>query len=422
MVIRSGTLKRTSIHYVSILGSIFASLIVLIGSLWAFQRGANDFSVFYEAWTLVRSGRGADIYHATPDRFLYAPGFAWLFSPLSFFSRNSALAIWCFLKIGTLVFLVRSFSKQVKKQKSILTLGLGSWGVVFLARPLLIDLQYGQVNTFILGACAWGLLTHLKKTQANFWDGVSWIVLAIAAWTKLFPLPLLCIPFVMTRGVSTSRLGWERAGVGVGSLLIGLVPILTEGVQGTWKLYYHWKDALISRGLPLETHNQSFSAFLHHNFSGNPIHVIARGIEHPVFMGARWLNHHQISTLSLAWSLILGGILMGWIVRGVVKSSLRWIAIVIALLILPSHLVWKPYFIMGLPAVIFAASSRALFGAAGILLFLLENFSGFNWIGDEWGARLEGGAILLWVHLLLIGIVAWSSARSSLSEETRLIS
>lgn len=415
-------MKKATIHFASHLGWILALLIVLVGNFWAFQRGANDFSVFYEAWSLVRNGRGADIYHATPDRFLYAPGFAWLFSPLAFFNRNISLAIWCFLKIGILVFLVRSFSFQVKNQKPMMAFGLGSWGIVLLARPLLIDLQYGQVNTLILGACAWGLLNHSKKTQANFWDGLSWAVLAIAAWTKLFPLPLLCIPILITRGISSARLTWERTGVLLGSLLIGLIPLLTEGVQGTRNLYSHWKDSLISRGLPLESHNQSFSAFLHHYFSGNPTHVIARGIDHPLLMGASWLSSYEISTLSLAWALIFGGLLLGWILRGAVKPGVRWIAVTIALLILPSHLVWKPYFIMGLPAVIFAASSRILLGISWLSLLLLENFTGFNWIGDEWGARLEGGAILLWVHLFLIGIVAWSSAKSTLSEETRSIS
>ena len=38
--------------------------------------GGHDFAVFYEAWNLVAHGRGTEIYTTSPDRFLYAPGFA----------------------------------------------------------------------------------------------------------------------------------------------------------------------------------------------------------------------------------------------------------------------------------------------------------------------------------------------------------
>ena len=62
------------------------------------EHGAPDFTVFYTAWHLVLEGRGAEIYRESPDRFLYAPGFAWLLSPLAWLPRSAALAIWCFAK------------------------------------------------------------------------------------------------------------------------------------------------------------------------------------------------------------------------------------------------------------------------------------------------------------------------------------
>ena len=396
------------------LGLFLASFIVSIGTFWAFQKGANDFSVFYEAWRLVSSSRGADLYHATPDRFLYAPGFAWLFFPLGLLPKGIALAIWCFAKAAVVGWIVRSFS---------LALGYGwrglnaaAWGVVWVARPLLIDFQYGQVNTFILGACVWALLNHFQKKSNSILNYLCWTTLAVAAVTKLFPLPLLLVPFALTLGISEKKLWQERIGILIGLTLILLVPLVSQGTGGTFDLYHQWKDALISRGLPLESHNQSFSAFLHHVFSGQPIHVIAKGIAHPIQMGVAWLNQPVLSTLSVAWMLLMGGILFGWLLTGSSKRPLPWIAILIGLLILPSHLVWKPYFLMGLPAAVLAMTRWESAWPLLMALLALENFTGFDWVGSKFGAWFEGGAVFLWAHLILLGIIAYYAGEEPLFE------
>src|SRR5688572_26271382 len=78
--------------------------LVALGTWWAFQRGGHDFNVFYHAWKLVLSGQGQIIYQESPDRFLYAPGFAWLFAPLAWLPRDLALALWCFGKAAVIGF------------------------------------------------------------------------------------------------------------------------------------------------------------------------------------------------------------------------------------------------------------------------------------------------------------------------------
>lgn len=397
-------------HPFSILGWGFAVVVVSVGTVWAFKKGAHDFSVFYEAWALVLQGRGAEIYHETPDRFLYAPGFAWILSPLAWIPREAALALWCLAKAAVLIFMVRAFSFSSTA---------GIWGVVLLSRPLLIDLQYGQVNVLILGACAWALLGHLREKQALLMDFLSWAVLGFVAMAKVFPLPLLLIPFWVTKTLPSKKIWTERMGILLGIVTVGLAPLCTEGIQGTVHLYSQWKEALIAKGLPLESHNQSFSAFLHHYFSGVPTHVIARGIDHPVLLGSGWLTQDQISVLSMAWFFMAAGILLGWILRSGMLKPLHWISVVLGLMILPSHLVWKPYFVFGLPAAILAVSAekKPWFLLVGVLL--LENFSGFDWVGDRLGAHLEGGSVLLWVHLALISFtgcsVAWNSRKRSFS-------
>src|SRR5690349_12798232 len=85
-------------------GLFLVGLISLWGLSRAFVRGGKDFAVFYEAWRLVTLGRGIDVYRVSPDRFLYSPGFAWLFSPLGFLPREIALAIWNGAKLGLLGF------------------------------------------------------------------------------------------------------------------------------------------------------------------------------------------------------------------------------------------------------------------------------------------------------------------------------
>ena len=115
------------------LGVFAASLVVAMGTLWAFQRGANDFTVFYHAWQMVLDGRGALIYHfqETPDRFLYAPGFAWLLSPFGLLPRSVALAIWCFAKAAVIGYLVAEFKprRDSRGARDLAASGIAALGV-----------------------------------------------------------------------------------------------------------------------------------------------------------------------------------------------------------------------------------------------------------------------------------------------------
>jgi hypothetical protein len=150
---------------------VFATLavLVLVGTMWSFGRGGHDFAVFYEAWNLVAHGHGTEIYTNSPDRFLYAPGFAWILAPLGFFPEPLALAIWNFAKIAVIFLLVRAVGNKIVEESSSSSslpmerrtgFAIAAAGFILLARPLLIDFQYGQVNTFILGGSLWALLEY----------------------------------------------------------------------------------------------------------------------------------------------------------------------------------------------------------------------------------------------------------------------
>lgn len=399
-------------------GLMAASLLVATGTIWAYTRPSNDFSVFYAAWTLVLQGRGAEIYQATPDRFLYAPGFAWIFCFLALLPRGLALAIWCFGKAASIGLVVRGFGLPApgtgrERGGAFARAGLAAWAAVLLARPILIDFQYGQVNLLILGACAWALGRFCRPGSEGSWaDGLSWAALGIAALAKLFPLPLALIPFLSPStemSVPRGRLRWSRAGVVLGILVIFLIPAWAEGVHGAWTLLLGWRGALIERGLPLESHNQSFPAFLHHYLSGLPTEVIA---EHRrrILLGFPLLSRKAMDLLSLSWMMTLTGLILALIFRGPRPGARRggdrvsWMAALIGLLILPSHLVWKPYFVLGLPlgcvSISRARGDRAR-GVGLLILFAVVNLSGFDLLGQDLGARLEAACILLWAHLAL---------------------
>ena len=408
------------------LGLTLLLTVFITGVIRAYTRGANDFSVFYEAWRLVLAGQGAKIYVESPDRFLYCPGFAWVLAPLALLPRAAALALWCASKLGVLFFLIHKFSSfwscsldqpqnQKTQQDRILSWGLCVWGIVGLSRPLLIDLEYGQVNLLILGTCVWGLGCHIQRASKPFSIWFSWILLGLIAAAKVFPLPLLFVPWFVTRGLSQRKLWSERVASMIGFLTGLLLPILSEGVEGTLRLLQGWQEALLSKGLPLESHNQSFSAFLYHYLSGYPTRVLSEGVT-PLFFGVSLLSLQSISLLSLAWSLLMMGMLLGWIISGSNHSAWKWIAVAIGLMIVPSHLVWKPYFVMSIPLAVYLIQhtyeSKSRFGLIILCLFFTGiNFTGFDFLGHHWAASVEAASILLMIHLGMLTL----GARSSLS-------
>lgn len=370
-----------------------------VGTLWALQRGGRDFDVFYEASRLLVSGWGEQIYRVSPDRFLYAPGFAALFTPFLVLPRDLALVAWSALKA---LLVIASLYKLLGPQPTLRRWAAVAFGMVIVARPLLIDFQYGQINSLLLAVGILALLSFEEREPARVSPFLIWAGLAMLAVSKVFLLPLLALPWVLVGGRDPQRVRFARLGSALGAIVVLLLPLFMEGVRPGISLYGQWYAALLAKGLPLESHNQSFAALLLHYLSGIATPVISEG--RALQLGGKFLSASQIGALSLAWSAFAFAALSGWLLfRGRWQRSL-WIAVMLGLLILPSHLVWKPYFVFSLPlaTLLWKEREKRWFPALAGAFFIAINLTGFDFVGHALGARLEAASLLLFAHLALL--------------------
>jgi Glycosyltransferase family 87 len=406
-------------------GVFILALILIYGINRAYIRGSNDFSVFYEAWRLVLEGRGFEIYRVSPDRFLYAPGFAWILCGFGLVPKSISLGIWCLAKVLLLVLLIKKFASQLRAKSSDWAVATPVWGVILMAKPLLIDFEYGQVNLFILGACVWALVEHFDPKSSQIKESIAWFLFSIAAVAKLFPLPLLAVPWVVSQKIPIGKLKRERIFSIFGVCVALAIPLVSQKWSEVFHLFWDWRDALLARGLPLESHNQSFTALLYHYLSGQPTAVRSEGMT-PLNLGYGWLSGDKIALLSLFWTLFTLGILMGWIFSASKHSSLKWIAVAVGLIIVPSHLIWKPYFVMSIPVAILVLNQSLRMKNRWVGIFLIStlfaviNFSGFDFVGHHWSAHFEAASYLLVIHLFMIGMVAFSNSSLKFSIDKHL--
>jgi hypothetical protein len=386
----------------------FLSLGVLaLGIFWSLTRGAPDYRVFDEAGSLVLSGRFMAIYSETPDRFLYAPGFAWIFSPLSRIGTTAGLVFWGLFKASVLIHAFLLLGRELESRFRIHR-SQALWGLVVCARPLLIDFQYGQVNSLMLGAAVGAAMSFVcqepeRKTTLFYWMLLAWVGVA-----KLYVLPVLALIYLPSTWRNRS---WDSIRLAVVGMIasILLLPLIQVSIDQWETLYREWVLAIQTRGIPLETHNQSFFAFLERAFGGVPAHVVALYASRDFGLGPI-LSFDQIQKTAVALSFVMMA-LMIWILlrhsRGPIAMS-----VLVALLVLPSHLVWKPYAIFAAPvaSVIAAWAFGALrepkrihWGRWMILFagFCLMSLSTINLLGAEGIARFEGYSGLYWTHLAM---------------------
>jgi hypothetical protein len=380
---------------------------VAFGVLWAawigFSRGGQDFRVFHYAGKLVLEGRWDALYNEGPDRFLYAPGFALLISPLAAIPEAPALAFWLVATVLAFGAAMRALSRRSGAVPTALA-------VLFSMRALAIDLRYGQVNLLILSASIWALLTWTERRE----DGgdrkrlaAAWFVFALAAFAKIYPLALFLFPLVglFREGGRSRRSALVALLAAFAGAFILLVPPLF--ITGT---YPAWLDAIARKGLPTDTHNQSLLAFLVRVFGGEPFYSLGLGNQALRFQGVA-LSIATARGIWIGFSLVLAALFSFLAIRGEPSRERRrlvaWLGI--ALCFLPAHLIWKSYFVLAIPllAAIFGEAAknpvfRGKILIPAIVLGLFVASTSGSFIGPSAAGWLEALSPFLWVHLVIV--------------------
>jgi hypothetical protein len=195
---------------------------------------------------------------------------------------TAAALLWFFLKVGcTLVVFRWVFAFAAERGRPF-----PAWAqvatVLLSLRPIMSDLQHGNVNLFVLFLVA-GALTAFVRGR-DFWAG---LVLGLAVACKV--TPALFLPYFLWKRAWTTL-----AGAAAGLLLFlwpGLVPELVLGHDYNQRLVVSWYQNMVhpfvvegkvtsehnNQSLPglvarLATHSPSFSTFVRGHYTPTHFH------------------------------------------------------------------------------------------------------------------------------------------------------
>ncbi len=353
-----------------------------IGTYHGYRIGFPDLKVFLFAGQLIRGNQIFDLYFNSPDRFLYAPGFAWLAAWLLVFGSSAAIIAFQAIKFGLFALVLQRLSKRFGVLPVLLSLGA-------VARPLLIDLRYGNINLILLSLTLLAAIDSLEWRKSRG----AWAYL----WGVFSGAKLLTIPFA---GVYLFRRDYRSLFLSVlGILSIWCLPFMLLSVMGGGSLSIQWSEALRSKGLPLETHNQSVFAFLARVFTETPIPSLILGGREKVW-GLFGFELETMKRVFLGYVWVWLVVAFALLFRTARARAWEATFLLASILPLASHLVWKPYFLFLFPlAILVFRDERSrvpgLIGAVALnfasSVFLpplgsayFEAYCGFIWIQAFW--------------------------------------
>lgn len=340
-----------------------------------------DFKVFYvAAQNAIHSPEL--LYRKSPDRYLYPPSASLLFVPFAFSdSWNFHRWTWHFCLTALVIAMMLRFQWA------------GVAGVVLLMRYFIINFFYGQVNLVLLALLVFAVLSSQKKPRLS---AVAWGVASI--W-KLFPALFgfthLCLAWKEKKLQPLQA--WLVGGTAVVALV--LLPFLLWGSEISLQLYREFLLALEAKGLPLNSHNQSFLALLMRLFTTQvfELHSVAY-----VKWGLYEIAPPILKLISYSLMLVLSG--FAW--KKAYERGSQWdflCATCFSILFL-SHIVWKDYFTFLFPPIV------ALFGLKTkraykllVIFGLLTLFSSPDLIGHPRSAFLDACCIHFWGAVLVFG-------------------
>lgn len=364
-------------HYRWRLGALLFALVVCVATVpRARKLGSPDFKVFYVAAQNVIHAP-ATVYTVTPDRYLYSPSTALLFVPFAF-SGNYAFHQWVWhgLLGVALWFLAGSGGPALA-------------AMVLLSRYLSITFGYGQIQLFVMVMMAGAGIWLVRRPQVA---GALW---ALAVSVKVYPAVFApaFLPKPQRKGVV--------AAVAVGTLLL-LWPLLVFGPTLGLHLYGEFLGAIQSKGLPLHSHNQSWSALFLRLFTDQSFYLHSVG-------EIRWAFLTLPPALVKAAAFLLGTLLtiVSWRSAFRRNDAAAFLAAAAFSFLFLSHLVWKDYFLfLFFPlADLFRRAPRRAAVAVALLFLAMVTLSAPDVVGHFLSTRLDGACIHLWAAVLVWG--AW---------------
>lgn len=356
--------------------ALFALLITLATVPRAAKLGSPDFKVFYVAARHVLT-EPANLYKISPDRYLYPPAAAILLTPFAF-SENYAFHQWAWHGLlGLIVFALASAG------------GAALAAMAVLSRYLAVTFGYGQINLIVMGLLA--LAGHWAARRPHRAGGVWALAVSLKVYPAVFAPAFL--PKESRKGILSA------AAVGLGILLL---PFLVFGPALATQLYGEFFLALESKGMPLHSHNQSFSALLLRLFTGQGFHLHSVG-------DTQWtlLALPPGAVAAAAWAIGIMMAALSWRRAWERRSSEAFLSAAAFSIIFLSHIVWKDYllFLFFPLAEVFRRYPRRQAMAIAVGFLLPITLSSPDIVGFPASTRLDAACIHLWAAILVW--IAW---------------
>lgn len=280
---------------------------------------APDLKVFHTAGKFALSEPGK-IYYESPDRFLYPPFAALLFAPLGALDWPNAQLLWYLLSLVAFFFLARPSWPQF-------------FAVLILWRYFAINQRYGQVNAFLLLAM-YAVHNGARRNQAG----------AAGAWFA-FTSSLKVFPAVQGLDLLLRR-NWRALGyAALVALGLALIPFFAWGPETALAVYRDFPTALVNKGLPTHSHNQSFLGILLRCF-----HTFSFFIFPVTWAYWRIIELPLPLLQAVAFGAGFALTLLAWKRAWARQNALDTLSATCFSILFLSHIVWKPYFIFLLPA------------------------------------------------------------------------
>lgn len=221
-----------------------AGLVVLITATCVAQqlaKGDADAVLFAHAGRLLLTPSNDLYLSPVPPHnnyYYYPPFFAILCLPLNWLPEWLLLILWAVGSVGALTWSLCSFYRgmtatpffDLEARRRWIVIGVAT---IFILRPAIDHLRFGQVNIFVLAAAVLALLLIERQRE-----GAAGLLLGAGIAVKLLILPFTLL-FVLQRRYLV------LVGTGVAIIVAAALPAFFIGVEKNIALHREWFDVVL---------------------------------------------------------------------------------------------------------------------------------------------------------------------------------